>query len=114
MTSFSEEDAAKCFSCDEKPPAFRVIMLGKHVGKKRALTTDVSVALFCSECLGEQLSQFHDSLGQVKEPVTGSESENSSLVRDYGLLVVPLDLSKEEADLLIAELRTSGVQHRTH
>jgi hypothetical protein len=28
-------------------------------------------------------------------------------------LVVPLDLNKEEAELLIAELKTSGIEHRT-
>jgi hypothetical protein len=38
----------------------------------------------------------------VKEPVAEIESEDSSLVRDYGLLVVPLDLNKEESELLIA------------
>ena len=114
MTSFSEEDAATCFSCNENAPEFRVIMLGKHIGKSQELTTDVTVALICAECLGQQLSEFHSSLAQAKEPVSASESEESSLVRDYGLLVVPLDLSKDEADLLIAELRTSGIQHRTH
>ena len=34
------------------------------------------------------------------------------LVRDYALLVVPLDLNKEEAELLIAELKTSGIEHK--
>jgi hypothetical protein len=34
MTSFSEEEAATCMSCDEKPPEFRLIRLGKYLGKK--------------------------------------------------------------------------------
>jgi hypothetical protein len=110
LTTFSEEDAAKCFSCNEKPPEFRVIRLGKHLDNSRELNPDVSIALFCAECLGEELSEFHESLAQVNEPVAESESEDSSLVRDYGLLVVPMDLSKDEADLIIAELRTSGIQ----
>jgi hypothetical protein len=114
LTSFSEEDAAKCFSCNEKPPQFRVIRLGKHLDASRELTPDLSVALFCAECLAGELSEFHESLAQVNEPVTESESEESSLVRDYGLLVVPLDLSKDEADRLIAELRTSGINRTTH
>ena len=46
----------------------------------------------------------------MKKRVAESESEDSGLVRDYGLLVVPLDLSKEEAELLIAELKTSGIR----
>ena len=50
----------------------------------------------------------------MKESVAESESEGSSLVRDYGLLVVPLDLSKEEAELLIEQLKTSGIEHKTH
>lgn len=114
MTTFSEEDAAQCFSCDEKPPQFRVIRLGKHLDSNRELISDVSVALFCAECLGEELSEFHESLAQVNEPLAESESDVSSLVRDYGLLVVPLDLSKNEADLLIAELKTSGINRTTH
>jgi hypothetical protein len=44
----------------------------------------------------------------------GVGTEVSGLVRDYGLLVVPLDLSKNEADLLIAELKTSGINRTTH
>jgi hypothetical protein len=67
----------------------------------------------CGECLGEEFSEFHESLAQAKEPVAESESEDHSLVRDYGHLVVPLDLSKDEAELLIAELKTSGIEHRT-
>jgi hypothetical protein len=67
VTSFSETEAQKCFSCSEKPPEFRVIALGKYVGKNRELTTDVSVALFCGECLEQELSGFHESLKQVKE-----------------------------------------------
>ena len=63
--------------------------------------------------LGNELSEFDESLGRVKEPVAESESEDSGLVRDYGLLVVPLELSKEEAELLIAELKTSGIEHKT-
>jgi len=70
--------------------------------------------LLCRDCLGEELSDFHESLGQVQEPVTESESQDKSLARDYGLLVVPLDLSKDEADQLIAELRTSGINRTTH
>jgi hypothetical protein len=114
MTSFSEEDAARCFSCDEKPPEFRLIRLGKYLGKNRELIPDVSATLLCGECLGEELSEFHESLAQAKEPVAESESEDRSLVRDYGLLVVPLDLSKDEAELLIDELKTSGIEHKTH
>jgi hypothetical protein len=67
------------------------------------LIPDVSATLLCAEWLVNELSEFHESLGQVKEPVAVSESEDSGLVRDYGLLAVPLDLSKEEAELLIAE-----------
>jgi len=114
LTTFSEEDAAKCFSCDDNPPEFRVIRLGKHLDNSRELIPDVSVAPFCAECLGEELSEFQDSLGQAKEPVAESESEDRSLVRDYGILVIPLDISKDEADLLIAELRTSGINRTTH
>jgi hypothetical protein len=114
MTTFSEEEeAATCMSCDEKPPEFRLIRLGKYLGKNRELIPDVSATLLCADCLGDELSEFDEALGQVKEPVAESESEDSGLVRDYGLLVVPLDLSKEEAELLIAELKTSGIEHKT-
>jgi hypothetical protein len=37
-----------------------------------------------------------------------------ALVRDYGILVVPVDLSKAEAELFIGELRTSGINRTTH
>jgi len=114
LTTFSEEDAATCFSCQEKPPEFRVILLGKYLDKDRELTSDTSVTLVCRECLGDELSAFHEALGQVQEPVTESELEGKSLARDYALLVVPLDLSKDEAAKLIAELRTSGINRTTH
>jgi hypothetical protein len=66
-------------SCDEKPPEFRLIRLGKYFGKNRELIPDVSATLLCVECLGNELSEFHESLGQVKEPVAVSESEDSGL-----------------------------------
>lgn len=114
MTTFSEEDAAECFSCQKRPPEFRVILLGKYLSKDRGLTSDISATLVCRECLEDELSDFHESLGQVQQPVTESESEGSSLARDYALLVVPLDLSKDDAEQLIAELRTSGINRITH
>lgn len=73
----------------------------------------MSATLLCAKCLGNELSEFHDSLGQVNESVAESESEDSGLVRDYGLLVVPLHLSKEEAELMVGQLKTSGIEHRT-
>ena len=58
MTSFSEEEAATCTSCDEEAREFRLIQLGKYLGKNRELIPDVSVTLLCLECLGDELSEF--------------------------------------------------------
>jgi hypothetical protein len=73
---------------------------------QRPRLTHVSVELFCAECLGEELSEFHESLTQVNEPLAESESAVSTLVRDYGLLVVPLDLKAKTK--LICSLPSLG------
>jgi hypothetical protein len=69
----------------------------------------VSVALRWVKCIGESSPSF-SSLAQVTEPLAEGKSEESSLVHDYDLLVVQLNLSRDEAEMLIAELIASGIQ----
>ena len=112
MSKFSAEDAKTCFGVDcENRPEFRVISLGKIPGKRGTLkASGPGVALMCRECMTDELASFSECLAMLNEPVGPEETEDSHFARDYAIMVVPIDLSGEDAKALIRELKTHPVE----
>ena len=112
-TKFSKEDAQSCYwgnsvsgPCKNKPE-YRVITLGKSLNADRVLVSHgPSVSLVCQEHMTDTLEDFKKSNEQLNEPVGSEESEENQLTRDYGLVIVPIELSAEDARAFIAELQT--------
>jgi hypothetical protein len=66
--------------------------------------------LFCESCLRLEIEEYYDAFGQAKIPLGEDESPKGFFCRQVGFAVVPLTLSKEEADVLVDELDTDWLE----
>ena len=107
---FKREDARTCFRCNSKPPLFRVISIEKTPTDNGSLEPDCLVGLFCDSCLRMELNELSDGFAQSSIPVGVDESPDLCRCRQIGFAVIPLLFSQREAELLIDELRTDGVE----
>ncbi len=111
---FEKEDALTCCGCNTKGPSHRLISLELVPNKNGRLVPTSMATLLCEDCLGEELGAFHQSLSQVRSPLTERETEESFLCRQVGDLVVPSSISAEESQLLTAELDGDCVELTVH
>jgi hypothetical protein len=109
-TTFSKKDAKACFSCSKKPPEYRVVWVDWNLDEYRELRPGTGVSLLCRNCLGHELNQWHATLEHSDDPVGDGESSHNHGVRPIALLVTPLTLTGEQADLLATELQTHGIE----
>ncbi len=110
-TMFTKDDAQTCCGCDSKDPSFRLISLQLAPNNARSLVPECIATLLCRDCLQLELEDFHKSLDQIKKTIEDWESsEERHLSRVYGVVVVPLELTYGESQLLIEELGTDGLE----
>lgn len=110
MIQFNERDSDACFSCMLRKPEFRVIWIERVPSKDRSLKPSCGDALFCRRCLKTTLNDFHKSYPQCKIPLSDDETEKLSLVRQLGLLVIPIAISTEEQRVLLNHLQFDEIQ----
>ena len=113
-TLFSHEDKMTCCHCGTIRPSFRLISLERVRNSDAGLIPECMVTLLCDVCLKYQLEYFHGSLGQCSIPLGNEETDDSFLVRQFGVLVVPISLTYDESRLLVEELETNGLECFVH
>src|ERR1700737_618834 len=105
MIQFTEKDSQTCFACSVQKPEFRLVSLESVPSKGEFLIPTCAATLLCRSCLENAFSKLNQSFTQSQNPLGNDETENHSLVRQVGLLVVPISLTSDERQLLLEELK---------
>ena len=108
MIQFTEEDAQTCFACNVQKPVFRIASLERVPSKDGFLIPACAATLLCRRCLKIAFSELHQSFTQCQIPLGNNETENHSLVRQVGVLVTPISITRREWQLLLEQFGTDG------
>ena len=71
---FTREDAQVCSRCNQNKPSFRLIALAV-IDPTESSSLKTMAILVCTACLKLELDEFHQSLGQTKEPIEEWETK---------------------------------------
>jgi hypothetical protein len=110
MMKFTVEDDLTCCECNFNKPVFRLISLERIPRKDRILAPICMATLLCEKCLKNALNDLHQSFGQCQVPLQKEETEGHFLMRQIGVLVIPISMTSEESQLLLDELQTNGLE----
>jgi hypothetical protein len=80
------------------------MFLERETYKNGFLIPSCGSTLLCGRCLKPALSEFHRFFPQSQIPLGDDETEKHSLMRQLGIVAIPISLATEEWQVLLEYL----------